>query len=123
MKIFSPFAVAAIMVSACAHFPSAARRTRLDAMLLAAAEKRNALSAKALIAQGADPNSSDLAGRTALYWAADQGDLKMTKLLVRAGANVNLAAQDGQTPLDRASLRVHAEVMRYLIKHDASASN
>jgi len=45
----------------------------------------------ALIKLGADLNSTNSDGRTAVWTAADEGHLDIIKLLVDAGADVNIA--------------------------------
>jgi ankyrin repeat protein len=67
--------------------------------------------ARALISSGADVNrvsAFPVAGTTALHLASsiDQGDDRMVKLLLAAGARVDLRNQEGLTPLEVAE-RAH----------------
>lgn len=63
----------------------------------------------------------DTEGReTALYTAASNGSLDLVKALVRAGANVNNRASDGDTPLFVAARNGQTDVCDYLIKKGAS---
>lgn len=41
-------------------------------------------------------------GHTALHWAAAMGDIEVVKDLIRRGANIDVQAQNGETPLMRA---------------------
>jgi ankyrin repeat protein len=50
-----------------------------------------------LLHKGADPNSQNADGATALMWAVD--DVKKAKLLLGAGARVNARSQEGNTAL------------------------
>ena len=51
----------------------------------------------------ADFYELDANGRTALHYAAERGDLKEVRVLVEAGAFVNLLNNDWKTPLDLAT--------------------
>lgn len=55
-----------------------------------------------LLAKKANPNIVDPKGDTPLHWAA--GNVQIVKMLVRAGAKVNCANRDGETPLMKAAL-------------------
>lgn len=61
---------------------------------------------------GIDDRDAD--GRTALSWAATRGDLDAVSLLLRYGANPNVASQRGQTPLHWASQNPTADCWRVL---------
>jgi len=50
-----------------------------------------------LLEIGADPNSRNTFGATALMWAA--GDTAKVRLLIERGADVNARANSGRTPL------------------------
>src|SRR5262249_27594690 len=52
-----------------------------------AAEQRDQTSVRKLIETGADINSAQVDGTTALHWAAYHDDAETVALLVRAGAN------------------------------------
>ena len=90
---------------------------------------------KYLIDQGANVNSRDSGMGTALHYAVKTGNLKLVKLLIRAGCNVNAAtsrelpllvdrqvviksshSRKRKTPLDIAIQRKHEEVVHYLKK-------
>ncbi len=51
---------------------------------------------------GADPNGTDVKGMFPLFQAASTGNDALVKLLVDAGADINLAMPDGETALDAA---------------------
>jgi ankyrin repeat protein len=74
-----------------------------------------------LLRNGADPNSQNGAGATALMWAPD--DLTKTKLLLKAGANVNTASRDGNTALIIASATTRSgPVVEELIRQGADVN-
>jgi hypothetical protein len=76
---------------------------------LPAAQKRNQI------------NLLDREGYSPLGYAARAGSLEIVKLLVEAGASVDLAeAHGGWTPLLQAADQWHAEVVRYLLEHGAN---
>lgn len=55
--------------------------------------------ARRLLAVGAKVDNQDFFGRTALFWAARVGAWSIARVLVEAGADVNLATRDGETAL------------------------
>jgi len=74
-------------------------------VLTVASKYKFALVVSALIKLGADLNSTDNDGRTAVWVAADEGYLDIIKLLVDAGADFNKADNEKETPLHFAALR------------------
>ena len=52
-----------------------------------------------LLDNGADPNTLDLEGGSALHYAVLRGDPKIVERLIKAGANVNQVDSDSDTPL------------------------
>ncbi|XP_067620242.1 DNA-binding protein RFXANK isoform X3 [Eurosta solidaginis] len=61
----------------------------------------------------------DDAGFTALHWAAYYGQLAAVRLLIHAGANVNVEAPEMVTPLLLAACGGHNEVVHLLLEHGA----
>ena len=89
--------------------------------LMYAALYGDADAMRLLLAGGADPNSRNEAGATALMWAVD--DREKTRLLLEHGADANARSDDGRTPLMIAAGRSgNVEVVRLLLDHGASAS-
>lgn len=70
--------------------------------------------ARALLAQGADPNRQQEGGHTPLHAAAQSGDPELVALLLEHGADRNLGNDAGQTPLDLALAREHIAVVALL---------
>ena len=57
---------------------------------------------KAMIEAKADVKATDSTGKSALHWAAEKNRKNLVELLVKAGADVNVQAKDGTTPLGKA---------------------
>lgn len=72
--------------------------------------------ATVLLDGGADPNSTQSGGWTALHSAALHGDLTLVQLLLARGALAWIEAYDMTRPLDFAIERRHAEIVRLLQK-------
>ena len=73
----------------------------------------------AALRAGADPNTADRWGVTALTQAAARGDLESVKLLLSGGAAPDQASDAGNTPLMAASARGHLEVIQALLDRGA----
>ncbi len=74
---------------------------------------------RALIEQGANVDTTQGDGTTALAWAAHWNDLETADLLVRAGANPSLANDYGVTPLTLACQNRSAAMVATLLKAGA----
>lgn len=70
--------------------------------LLHAIHKAQPAAVAALLDAGADPNSTERDGSTALMMAAGYGYTNIVKLLLARGANPQIATSDGITALDLA---------------------
>ncbi|MBT8417309.1 MAG: ankyrin repeat domain-containing protein [Silicimonas sp.] len=75
-----------------------------------------------LLDDGAEPDDVDKAGWCALHFAAQECSEKMVKMLVKAGANLELREKYGNTPLWRAvsNYRGGAEVISTLLEVGAN---
>lgn len=76
-------------------------------------EKARAV-AKLLLAEGADPNLSDDAGRTALHWSMIGPAVEMPRLLIDEGAEVDRIDRFGFTPYGYAAALGNEEMMTLL---------
>ena len=85
-----------------------------------AARDGNIEAVKQHLAAGTDVNAKDeYSGYTSLHHAANHGLNEIAKLLIKKGANVNLKADFGYTPLMLATNTVIAEL---LIKNGANVN-
>ena len=85
-----------------------------------AAERGDRAAVQALLQQAADVNAAQADGSTALHWAALDGDVEMTRMLLYAGANVNASSRlGGYRPLHLAARNGRAAVVQVLL--DAGA--
>ena len=92
-----------------------------DAPSIVAAVKSGDIgTVRALIQRGADVNTAEADGATALHWASYRDDLGSAEALLRAGANVNAANDLGATPLWTASLNGSAAMVRRLLEAGAN---
>jgi ankyrin repeat protein len=81
---------------------------------------------RTLLKNGEDVNAAQGDGMTALHWAARNGDLELTQMLLFAGANVKATTRlGGYTALLMAAEQGHAGVIAALIAGgaDAKAAN
>ena len=70
---------------------------------IAAARTGDVDAVKKQLATGADVNTPEADGTSALLWAAYQSSPELVQLLLKAGADVNAANSFGVTPLLQAS--------------------
>jgi ankyrin repeat protein len=82
--------------------------------LMWAAHEGHADIVQLLLDNGADIDARQELGRTALWYSAQQDRLGAARLLVAAGADIGLAANDGTTPHDIAVERGHRDVVDLL---------
>jgi ankyrin repeat protein len=73
-----------------------------EATLADAAMNRDMAAVRALIREGADPNSRGKYDTPALLWLVRVGDVETAKLLLDAGANPNTGSAQGVLPLQLA---------------------
>ena len=88
--------LALLVLALAALHPSHAHA---DASLIDAARKGDTETVRALLDSGADPNSANKGGLTALIAAAQPGHADTVSVLLQAGANPDVANKGGITPL------------------------
>ena len=72
-------------------------------------------SARLLLQNKADPNRTERSnGGTPLHVACFQGQTEIAKMLIKAGAKLNVRDKEGFTPLFQAKDQGHFELMKYL---------
>src|SRR5215471_8364326 len=91
-----------------------------DAPLAEAARKQDQAAIRALLNQRTDVNARASDGSTALLWLAHWNDVDTADLLLRAGADANLANDFRMTPLSEACTNASAALVRLLLKSGAN---
>lgn len=86
---------------------------------LMSAQTKNLRAVEMLLNQGVDPNVRDRAGRTALMYAALDGDLPMAELLIRSGVDVNAQDRAGYSALHFAAQEYRAAAAELLLNAGA----
>ena len=94
--------------------------TPREAPVADAAQRGDLEAVRTLLRQGADVNTAQSDGMTALHWAASNNDVEIAKALLYAGATVRSTTRlGGYTPLHVASRGGHTEVARLVLEAGA----
>ena len=91
-------------------------------MALAAAGNGNRGAVEMLLAQGANANRADHAGRRALHQAATIGQIGIVHLLLDAGAEIEARTTRGGSALDEAVAAAELDVVLALLEAGADAN-
>ncbi|ROT66290.1 Ankyrin repeat domain-containing protein 27 [Penaeus vannamei] len=75
-----------------------------------------------LLKAGAAPNVTDLAGNSALAWAAFNGNHVIIEDLLNTGARINITNNHGNTPLVLASKMKHLDIVKLLLERGAAVT-
>ena len=78
--------------------------------------------AKLIIEKGADINTTDEKGNTALHLATQNNDLELTKFLIQKGADVNAKDSSKNPPLHYAAMKDNIAFMQLLIENGADVN-
>ncbi|XP_054432495.1 protein phosphatase 1 regulatory subunit 12B isoform X6 [Pteronotus mesoamericanus] len=99
-----------------------APRVRFEdgAVFLAACSSGDIDEVKRLLARGADINTANVDGLTALHQACIDENLDMVKFLVENRASVNQQDNEGWTPLHAAASCGYLNIAEYFLNHGAS---
>ncbi|QPJ62439.1 MAG: hypothetical protein G3M70_11380 [Candidatus Nitronauta litoralis] len=89
---------------------------RIDRQLIDAAENNEADKIKQLLQQGANVDSQDLRGRSALLIAVDKNHIETARLLIEAGADVNLQDRIQDSPLLLAGAEGTLEILNMILQ-------
>jgi ankyrin repeat protein len=97
-----------------------------DDLLFSAARTSDIEIVNAILAAGIDVNSTTDSGDSALHYACSHGDIDVVRRLLQIpGVNVNIARDDGETPLISAvqeNFEGSLEIVRLLIAHGADVN-
>ncbi|XP_021937730.1 BRCA1-associated RING domain protein 1-like isoform X3 [Zootermopsis nevadensis] len=95
------------------------RNVKGETQLHVACLKGKVEEVKALLLDGANPNTKDYAGWTPLLDAVHYGFIGITELLLKYGAMVNVPGCDNITPLHEAVLNNKLEAVKLLLMYGA----
>ena len=90
------------------------KRQGVDRNLLEAVKRGAAVAAVAFLARGADPDTADAAGGTALIWAVARGERDIVDILLKAGASRGLTDAKGTSALKLAEDKGRTEIAALL---------
>ncbi len=100
--------------------PDSEQPKQLDHQLRTAAKNGKVEEMRQLLDWGADPDSIDARGYTALAFTAHYGEEDALLMLIKAGATVDQASKTGHTALMRAAKAGHARLVMHLLQSGAS---
>ena len=119
------------------HFPSAPAKVQLvvlefcppdaqeDEQMISAARSNDILGLEQLLKRPRSPLVRDEVGLTPLHHAAGCGNVEPMRLLLEAGAEIDVTNGRHVLPLHCAAVRGHLEAVRFLVANgsEGSASN
>ena len=105
------FVLTILLISSCTTTIQLIRYSATTPRIIKTIESGDSDKVKRLIEEGADVNAKDNYGNTALMWASQHGYIEVAKLLIEAGADVNLR---GTTALMIALEEGHTEIVELL---------
>jgi ankyrin repeat protein len=115
---FSICAMLALSLSTLTHAAAGAAASFVDAAM-----NGNRDAVRAFLKDGADVNTTQADGMTALHWAAQKGDVELAKVLLYASANLKATTRiGGYTPLLIASKNGDAAMIDILTQAGADAN-
>jgi ankyrin repeat protein len=101
--------IAAMLIANRADPNSVARNAMAVCPLHSAAANRSCETVRLLLEHGANPNTKQHGGWTALHAAALHNDLNMIRLLLDHGADPHVKSDEGQTAADLANSKSFSE--------------
>jgi len=99
-----------------------AQTPKTGAALLKAIERGDDKKTKRLLEGGTDPNATDDSGRTALMYAAVNGQTDLIGVLIDRGARINVSSKAGETALTLAAHFGDPEGVKLLLENGADVS-
>lgn len=90
-----------------------------DIRLIDAVERRDLSAFRAMLDLRIDVNQVEVDGTTAMHWAAHRDTVDMARLLIAAGAEVNVKNRYGVAPLSLAAVNGNVEMVRLILQAGA----
>ncbi len=101
-----------------------ASATAADQRLSDAAQRGDISTVRSLLQENAEVNGTQGDGMTALHWAAENDDLEMARVLIRAGADLGVGTRVGSiTPLFLACTNGYRDMAVLLLEAGADANS
>lgn len=98
--------------------------TKEESPLIIACRENLKISARILVENGANVNVIDkITGNNALHYAAEFGNLELTKLLITKSINFKLLNKEGQSALNIALKKGHSHVFNFINEECKKKSN
>ena len=95
----------------------------LSRQLVAAVKDRDPSAVKSYLDRGADPNSRNSYGDSALIWAVERRAHGLVAELLNRGADPNLAGSYGRAPLHWACAAAESEMVKMLVAKGAEVNH
>jgi hypothetical protein len=108
--------------SFCIDFLFAFISCHLEIAFISAAAKGEIKIVRQYIAEGEDPNCTDLTGNTAIVAAAVNKHIEVVELLHEKGGNINCRDKNAMTPLLYVITRGYQDLVRLLLAYGADKS-
>ena len=100
-------------------YAQASAELGLNAQLLVAARNDDVVTVRRVLDNGANPNTRNRGGTTALMLFVSKGNTEMVELLIAKGADVNLPNLQKESPLITAAFKGNVGIARILLDHGA----
>jgi ankyrin repeat protein len=91
--------------------------------IIEAVQQQNHVALRAMLKAGANPNTAEEDGTTALAYAAHFNDLESVRILLRAGGKAGAANDYGVTPLSEAAASGNAALVKELLRAGADPNS
>ena len=119
-SVLIPFSAWALLSLSPPAWAQSESNPSVNAQLLVAARNTDAEAVKKSLDRGAAPNSRNRLGKTSLYISVEKNRIDIARLLISAGADVNLASLEKVTPLIAASYAGSLTFVDLLLQHGAA---
>ena len=112
-----------LVLAAAIVWLAGASHALADAPLADAVRLRDAKTAEALLAKGADVKARDNEGASPLMWAVHNEDVALVRRLIAAGADAKAGNDYGATPMSEGAVTGNAEILRLLLAAGADVES